>query len=506
MILPPALSTSKAPQPVAIFSAPTTPATHPHVESGGHGHSHGAGEHSHSHGDGGHSHSHGGGEDDHSGDEHDHSAHGHSHSHNGDAASKKRAAPTASAAADALKAALDAADAKAGGGGSGSGGAAGGAANSSTKPSGPVRTGSDSKLTVKTGRHKTNQHSAAIDIKSPAACRGVQGRAGEDKVRAANAAARKKLSYAACFCCIFMVCEVVGGIYANSLAVLTDAAHLLSDLAGFLISIFALWLASIEPTSTLSFGFHRAEILGALLSVLLIWLMTGILVYEAVFRVRNPEDVDGKLMFIVAGAGLVVNVIMGLILASSGHGHSHGLGGGHGHSHGGETETKKPKAKSLGAAAAAATSYGTDGNTKPLAHDTAASNGGHSHDHNAHGHSHDASPRVTDKLIAGGGGAGKAAAHSDDDHGHSHAGGDHSHSHGPSTANGGSKTDDHDHEHKEEENINVKAALIHVFGDALQSVGVMIAAGLIWYDPEWKIADPVCTFFFSVLVLFTTSK
>ena len=87
--------------------------------------------------------------------------------------------------------------------------------------------------------------------------------------------------------------QVVGGIYANSLAVLTDAAHLLSDLAGFLISIFALWLASIEPTSTLSFGFHRAEILGALLSVLLIWVMTGILVYEAVFRVRNPEDVDG---------------------------------------------------------------------------------------------------------------------------------------------------------------------------------------------------------------------
>jgi Co/Zn/Cd efflux system component len=94
----------------------------------------------------------------------------------------------------------------------------------------------------------------------------------------ANAKARRRLIAASCLCALFMTAEVcvrlrfpefaltspslflqiVGGIYANSLAVLTDAAHLLSDLAGFLISIFALWLASIEPTSVMSFGFHRA--------------------------------------------------------------------------------------------------------------------------------------------------------------------------------------------------------------------------------------------------------
>src|SRR4051812_48486353 len=54
--------------------------------------------------------------------------------------------------------------------------------------------------------------------------------------------------------------------------------------------------------------------------------------------------------------------------------------------------------------------------------------------------------------------------------------------------------------------MNVKAALIHVIGDALQSVGVMIAAGLIWYNPDWHVADPLCTFLFSILVLFTTTR
>ena len=136
---------------------------------------------------------------------------------------------------------------------------------------------------------------------------------------------------------LFIAGEVTGGLIANSLAILTDAAHLLSDLASFLISLAALYLSSRSPTSQLSYGFHRAEILGALISVLIIWLITGILVYEAVLRIISPQDVDGKIMFIVAISGLGVNVLMGLVLLQSGHGHSHGLSGGsgHGHSHGG---------------------------------------------------------------------------------------------------------------------------------------------------------------------------
>jgi zinc transporter 2 len=75
-------------------------------------------------------------------------------------------------------------------------------------------------------------------------------------------------------------------------------------------------------------------------------------------------------------------------------------------------------------------------------------------------------------------------------HAHSHGGGggDHGHSHGK----GGG------------ENVNIRSAYIHVLGDAAQSVGVMIAAALIWYEPAWRIADPICTFVFSIIVLYTT--
>jgi zinc transporter 2 len=54
--------------------------------------------------------------------------------------------------------------------------------------------------------------------------------------------------------------------------------------------------------------------------------------------------------------------------------------------------------------------------------------------------------------------------------------------------------------------MNVRAAFIHVLGDGIQSVGVMIAAALIWARPEWRIADPICTFVFSIIVLVTTVR
>ncbi|GJN36169.1 hypothetical protein PR202_gb25009 [Eleusine coracana subsp. coracana] len=83
--------------------------------------------------------------------------------------------------------------------------------------------------------------------------------------------------------------EVVGGIKANSLAILTDAAHLLSDVAAFAISLFSLWAAGWEATPQQSYGFFRIEILGALVSIQLIWLLAGILVCMKLF-VRLIHD------------------------------------------------------------------------------------------------------------------------------------------------------------------------------------------------------------------------
>eukprot|EP01134_Creolimax_fragrantissima_P001643 CFRG1643T1 len=188
-----------------------------------------------------------------------------------------------------------------------------------------------------------HSHSAASDSN-------VRNTVGSKQDRSAQArlAAQRKIYIATVVCFCFMCGEVVGGYISGSLAIMTDAAHLLSDIAGFFISLVALHLAGKPASHKMSFGYNRAEIVGALLSVLLIWLLTG------------------------------------------------------------------------------------------------------------------------------------------DDHGHSHEG-DKDHAHG-----------------QEQENINVKAAYIHVLGDLVQSVGVVIAASLIWWNPDLVWVDPICTFLFSILVLLTT--
>ena len=89
-------------------------------------------------------------------------------------------------------------------------------------------------------------------------------------------------------CLIFMAAEIVGGVMAGSLAILTDAAHLMSDVAGFAISIFAIWLGRRKATVEFSYGWSRAEIIGALTSVILIWGLTAWLVYEAILRIITP--------------------------------------------------------------------------------------------------------------------------------------------------------------------------------------------------------------------------
>ncbi len=78
----------------------------------------------------------------------------------------------------------------------------------------------------------------------------------------------------------------------------------------------------------------------------------------------------------------------------------------------------------------------------------------------------------------------------------------HGHSHGGGSSN--SHENDSNDGKKSKKNINFRAALIHVFGDFIQNVGVLIAAIVIYFKPEWQFIDPICTFIFSIIVLFTT--
>jgi zinc transporter 2 len=130
-------------------------------------------------------------------------------------------------------------------------------------------------------------------------------------------AAIKKLLVVSIMCITFMLIEFFGGYFSGSMAIMTDAAHLLSDFSGFVISMVSVWLGTKEANRRLSFGFHRAEVIGALASVFLIWGLTLVLVLEAIDRVIHPVYVDGKIMLITAALGLIFNLIMVKVLHST---------------------------------------------------------------------------------------------------------------------------------------------------------------------------------------------
>ena len=132
----------------------------------------------------------------------------------------------------------------------------------------------------------------------------------KDKERAASRAF-KKLVLVAMISFFFCLTEAVGGKLSGSLAILTDAAHQLSDVAGFVISFIAICLTKKKATLKYSYGYHRADVLGALASVLIIWILLLWLLFEAVQRLLNPDliDVNGEIMLITASIGLGCNIM-----------------------------------------------------------------------------------------------------------------------------------------------------------------------------------------------------
>merc|ERR1719189_866310 len=106
----------------------------------------------------------------------------------------------------------------------------------------------------------------------------------------------KKLSYVVCLSFLFMVGEALGGYFANSLAVMSDAAHLFSDVCGYALSLVAVYLSTLPKSRTMPFGYVRAEIIGALCSVLFLWVVLYHLFQEGIERLSNPERINGGLM------------------------------------------------------------------------------------------------------------------------------------------------------------------------------------------------------------------
>lgn len=230
-----------------------------------------------------------------------------------------------------------------------------------------------------------------------------------ERDRDSSRQASKRLSVACVLCFLFVIGELMGGYYSGSLAIMTDAAHMFADFASFGISLFAIWMSGKRPRKSMTYGYYRAEAMGALATVVIIWYVTGILVYLAIERLKSGSfEIHDTAMVAVASAAVLFNITLGLVL--------HGVvcsnvTGFHGHSHGG-----------------------------------------------GHGH-----------LVEEG------------------------------------EADVHSHSHGGEKHLNVRAALIHVLGDLLQSVGVLFSSVLIKiFGDSCKIVDPVCTLVFACIVLVTT--
>jgi len=228
----------------------------------------------------------------------------------------------------------------------------------------------------------------------------------------------------------FVGVQMAGGIISGSIAIFTDTAHLATDMLGFVMSMYALKVSLRPASKELTFGWHRAEIIGTLSSVMFLLTITIWLLFEATKRVIYPQKVKGLEMLITAICAFFFNLIqMSLLHQGDIHYHMGGeIGGGCDHDHGEGDEE-------------------------------------HNHDHD-HGHNH----------------------------GHNH-GHDHGHDHG----------DDHSHEEKAHRNINLDAAFLHALGDMFLSLGVCVAGVIIYLKPEWTLADPICTFVFSIIVFFTVT-
>ncbi len=112
-----------------------------------------------------------------------------------------------------------------------------------------------------------------------------------------------------------LVVEVIGGILSNSIALLADAGHMLTDVAALGLALFVAWFSKQPSTPQKTFGYLRWEILAAFVNGATLLLISAWILFEAIMRLRAPEPISGGLMLGVAVAGLAVNIIAARVLA-----------------------------------------------------------------------------------------------------------------------------------------------------------------------------------------------
>jgi len=112
---------------------------------------------------------------------------------------------------------------------------------------------------------------------------------------------------------LFVIIEVIAGLYVNSLSLLSDAGHNLADVAALSLSLLAFRLAKAKPNEQYTYGYSKTTILVALLNAVVLLISIGAIAYEAVHRFIYPEPLPGKMIAMVAGVGIIINSVTALL-------------------------------------------------------------------------------------------------------------------------------------------------------------------------------------------------
>src|SRR5678815_2209614 len=132
----------------------------------------------------------------------------------------------------------------------------------------------------------------------------------------------QRLKWALIISAVYFFAELIAGFLTNSLALLSDAGHMLSDIGALGLSLFAFRVARRPATHHSTYGYHRVEILAALFNGLTLWLIVGVIFTSAYNRLLNPPAVESTGMIVVAVLGLLVNVAAAAILHAGHHHHN----------------------------------------------------------------------------------------------------------------------------------------------------------------------------------------
>jgi cobalt-zinc-cadmium efflux system protein len=129
----------------------------------------------------------------------------------------------------------------------------------------------------------------------------------QSEAKSIIASDRRRLAVVLAITIVYFATELAGGLYANSLALLTDAVHMLTDIAALCLGLLTLWMSSRPATAGKTYGYLRAEILGALFNGLFLWLLVGFIWFEAIQRLGHPPPVNGLPVIAIASMGIAIN-------------------------------------------------------------------------------------------------------------------------------------------------------------------------------------------------------